>query len=145
MHAIVQGNCSSEPSATILGLSEPALVERKPGQCVLVTDVRLMNVKQNLWMDSLYIRHHTTTTTDTPTILDGYGKGCNLWLTSVTLQGDSFEAPAIGGFDIAGGQLYAEGVHVRAPMTQHSRFNPSCGNGSVLKLRLRRIFALFMS
>jgi hypothetical protein len=33
-----------------------------------------------------------------------------LWLTSVTVEGDSSQFPTTGGVSVAGGQLYAEGA-----------------------------------
>jgi hypothetical protein len=121
MSARVQGNCTSEPSALALGISEPALVARKPGQCVLVTEVKLFEVKQNLWMDNLYIRHHITSSTDSGTILSGNGKGCNLWLTSVTLQGGSSKPTGSSGVQFIGGIVYAEGVQTGSLSSQHLR------------------------
>jgi hypothetical protein len=106
----MQGNCSAEPSAAALGISGPNLVARKPGQCVLVTDVRLMKLDQNLWIDNVYIRHQTTNVTDTPNLVHCWGSYCNLWLTSVTVQGDMSRLPSHGGVEMRGGQLYAEGA-----------------------------------
>jgi hypothetical protein len=107
----MQGNCKAEPSAESLGLTGPDLVARKPGQCVLVTDEHLMSLTwQSLWLNSLYIRYRSTSSTDKIALLACSGKGCNLWLTSVTLQGDSSQLPRLGGLAVAGGQVYAEGA-----------------------------------
>jgi hypothetical protein len=108
----MQGNCSAAPSAVALGLSGPVLLARKPGQCVVVTDTPLTLVEQNLWMDNLYIRQKTTNNTGTthPQLVGCYRYVCNLWLTSVTFQGDSSAFPSHGGVIVSGGQLYAEGA-----------------------------------
>jgi hypothetical protein len=109
-HLRMQGNCKSRPSAAALGLTGPELRALTPGQCVLVTDLQLMHVQQNLWLDSLYMRHHTTPRTNTRSLLTCNSKDCNLWLTSVTLQGDSRRLSDRGAVYVTGGQLYAEGV-----------------------------------
>jgi hypothetical protein len=108
----MQGNCSTAPSAALLGLTGPDLVQQQPGQCLLVTNTPLTSVQQNLWMDNLYIRQKTTSETGTlhPQMVACNGKVCNLWLTTVTMQGDSSELPSLGGVVVSGGQLYAEGA-----------------------------------
>jgi hypothetical protein len=107
----MQGNCKVEPSAESLGLSRSDLDSRKPGQCVLVTDEHVMSLTwQSLWLESLYIRYRSTSSSDKIALLACSGKGCNLWLTSVTLQGDSSQLPRLGGLAVAGGQVYAEGA-----------------------------------
>jgi hypothetical protein len=115
----MKGNCETEPSAEALGLSEFYLTERKPGHCILVTDVRLMLPQQNLWLDSLHVQHRTTERSDTIELLGCYGVSCRLWLTSITLRGDAGPTPNWGGINVGGGkwvksigvgQLYAEGT-----------------------------------
>lgn len=88
------------------------LVSPLPGQCVLFTDVNLLTSDQNLWLDNLYIRHHSTARTDTGHVVGCYSKDCNLWMTSVTLQGDGVSDPwaQASGMAIVAGQVYAEGV-----------------------------------
>lgn len=109
--ACMQGNCSQEVSTTVLGLSGSPLLDRLPGQCVIVTDVHLVSVKQNFWMHGLYIRHHRTARTQTDNVVVWCGtEDCNLWLTSVTVQGDGTDDPSRGGLEVNGGQLYAEGA-----------------------------------
>jgi hypothetical protein len=103
---ILQGNCSLEPPTSILenaDLRAPV----KPGQCVLGTNLRLMNVQQSLWLDSLYITHNESRRSDPESLLACFGKQCNLWLTGVTLEGTTSNR----GLDVKGGQAYAEGVH----------------------------------
>jgi hypothetical protein len=126
--AHMQGNCSSEPSAAALRLKNGQLLPHKPGQCVLVTDVRLMAVRQRLWLDRLYIRFKVSTRSpESYSLLVCHDKDCNLWLTSVTLQGDFIDpAPEHGAIEVAGGQLYAEGV-----LAGQSRYVPECFRLSV--------------
>jgi hypothetical protein len=125
MHACVQGNCSSEPSAMALGLSEPPLVGRKPGQCVLVTVEKLLEAGWDLWMDNLYIRLANVDNLQvrleagTGTLLSASNIACNLWLTSVTLQGDSSQPVGPSGVHFFGGNMYAEGVHTSSLSSLH--------------------------
>jgi hypothetical protein len=116
----MQGNCSSEPSTAALGLSGPDLLPRRPGQCVLVTDTRFMAVKQSLWLENLYIRHHTTSSTDTHDMLNCLGQECQLWLNSVRLQEDDSQFVAGASVGVSGGQLYAEGAGLLALCTLYS-------------------------
>jgi hypothetical protein len=104
----MQGNCSSDPSS--LNLSAPDLLTLRAGQCVLLTDGSLMKLQDSLWLDNLYIRYLKTSRGIALSLLLCFGKGCNLWLTSVTLQGALGQVPAIGGALIEVGQLYAEGA-----------------------------------
>ena len=109
----VQGNCKSQPSAAELGLAGTAgLQDWQAGQCVIVTDVRLMSVFQNLWLHGLYIRHHATTRTGTESwsVVWCGSKDCNLWMTDVTIQGDGSKDSGKGALHVSGGQVYAEGV-----------------------------------
>jgi hypothetical protein len=107
----MQGNCSSDTST--LNVSAPDLLSLKAGQCVLLTDGRLVEVEDNLSLDNLYIRQFRTSRGLSNELLGCFGEDCNLWLTSVTLQGapvpDSSEF-IYGGVNVAGGQLYAEGA-----------------------------------
>jgi hypothetical protein len=122
----MQGNCNSEPSASALGISDRRLEPRTPGQCVLVTDQALMSLsQQNLWLDRLYIRHRETENVDTccdTDLLHVSGNGTtNLWLTSVTLQGEANQVTEYslwdppGAIKVVGAQLYAEGGHLLCP------------------------------
>lgn len=108
----IQGNCSTEPSAGDLSLpEEDSLDDWRPGQCMLITDVGFMYLTYNIWLDSLYIRHHRTRRSASTVVLACMSKGCNLWMTDVTLQGDGSEDPIYGGLVAAmGGQLYANGM-----------------------------------
>jgi hypothetical protein len=104
----MQGNCSSDTSS--LNLSAPDLLSLKAGQCVLLTDGSLMQLEGSLWLDNLYIRYLKTSRGYAEALLVCYGKDCNLWLTSITLQGALAQHPHTGGVLVEGGQLYAEGA-----------------------------------
>jgi hypothetical protein len=112
----IQGNCASEPSSRDLGLAAPKLRSRRPGQCILITDVGLLEVEQDLWLANLYIRLKTTDDTKNEFVVDShshlncFGKDCNLWLTSVTLQGVLTNAVTYDAMDVKGGQVYASGA-----------------------------------
>jgi hypothetical protein len=99
-----------------LGLSNPAdLGPRHPQQCVLVTDIGFLRAEQNLWLDNLYMIFSTTDRTRQTSLVECVGLTCNLWLSSVTMQGDQVGlwnnvGDAIGAVAVVGGQLYAEGV-----------------------------------
>jgi hypothetical protein len=115
----VQGNCTDEPDATLLGvLSGAPLAERLPGQCVIVTDVRWLQTAEGLWLDSLLIRHQTGAAREARNQLLICESVCKLWMTDVTLQGDgqakekssSGDWINISGLNVFSGQLYAAGV-----------------------------------
>jgi hypothetical protein len=113
MCAYVQGNCTSPPSADSLGLPDLDLKFWKPGQCVLVTEAALVSVKNYLWLHSLYILHHMITQMNVTVpypLVSCDDRQCNLWLTSVTLQGERIEFMSVGGVDVFQGQLFAKGV-----------------------------------
>ena len=100
-----------EPSAAALGLpGTPTLADWQPGQCVIITDVEFLLFTQNVWLHSLYIRHHRTTRTDTDVVMRCWSRNCNLWMTDVTIQGDDSEGPAFGGLVVNAGQAYASGA-----------------------------------
>jgi hypothetical protein len=115
----LQGNCTSGPVPVDLGLSGPGyLVSRTPQQCLLVTDIRFLRAEQNLWLDNIYIRYKASNRTRESSLVDCIGGSCNLWLTSVTLQG--YKVPHSdqehvwnGAVAVVGGQLYAEGAGFR--------------------------------
>lgn len=109
----MQGNCTTEKvsTATLSGLTVPSEGTLKPGQCAIMTDMRLMDVLQNLWLNNLYIRHHRTNRTDSVVVLWCGTLQCNLWLTDVSLEGDAEFDPEFGGLGVEGGQAYAEGVN----------------------------------
>jgi hypothetical protein len=111
MHAHMQGNCASKPSSSALGLSGNDLSLHNPGQCVVVTDVYLMTLQHEMWLDNLYIRRRSSDRTSKAGLFGCFGKFCKLWLTSVTFLGDTAQRLAGGALDVAGGQVYAEGVH----------------------------------
>lgn len=108
----MQGNCLEAPSSSNIALyiADSLLKDWRPGQCVIVTDVRLMSVYSSIWLHKLYIRHHSTTRSDTMSVIWCGTEDCNLWMTDVTLQGDGAEDPELGGLDASGGQVYAEGT-----------------------------------
>jgi hypothetical protein len=109
----IQGNCTLEPSAMSLGLSAPDLRARKAGQCILVTDTTLIEVSQHLWLDNLYIRQKQTTATNATRrnvhVACIYGT-CNLWMTSVTLQGAKKAIIGSRAILAYGGKLFASGA-----------------------------------
>lgn len=107
----MQGNCRAGVTAESLGLSG-ALVPRLPGQCVIITDTTLLSERQNLWIDSLYIRFKKTDRSDdrVESVVKCIGEECNMWMTSVTVQGDGDTDPKFGGVLVSGGQLYAQGT-----------------------------------
>jgi hypothetical protein len=106
----------SAPVHLELGLSGPSdLVSQTPQQCVLVTDTSFLRAEQNLWLDNLYIRLRATNRTQQSSLVDCFGVTCNLWVTSVTMQGDRYGGPSdvdneVGAVAVVGGQLYAKGV-----------------------------------
>jgi hypothetical protein len=110
----LQGNCSSKPSVVDLDLSGVGdLFLRKPGQCVLVTDVRFFRAEQNIWLDNLFIQHRLTDKSeDNSSLLDCLSSNCKLWLTSITLHGDINSTESLGGLGVGGGQVYAEGSEI---------------------------------
>jgi hypothetical protein len=129
MYAFMQGTCSSEPSASALGLTGRDLAPRIPGQCVLVTDQVFMRLdQQNLWLDSLYVLFRTSVHVYTccdAFMLVVHGTGAaNLWLTSVTLQGEPHQVDVFspsnspGAIDVYGAQLYAEGGDLISPLVR---------------------------
>jgi hypothetical protein len=92
-----------------LGFSGPGdLMPRLPGQCVLVTFKRFLDIAQHLWLDNLYIRHHPLDELEVPDLLSCW-EGCHMWLTSVSLQGDLGKGQDVGSIAVGMGQLYAEG------------------------------------
>ena len=92
-----------------MGLSGPPLRTNVPGQCVIVTDVMLMDVSENLWLHNLHIRHHSSARSNTSSVIDCLGD-CSLWMTDVPIQGDGSRDPLFGGLYIYGGQVYAQGA-----------------------------------
>jgi hypothetical protein len=123
----LQGKCMSDPVHQDLGLSGPGdLVSRTSEQGVFVTDISFLRAEQNLWLDNLYIRFRATNRTQQSSLVDCFGFTCNLWLTSVTMQGNKYVVitlssgnvltegdPEMGALAVVGGQLYAEGVCFR--------------------------------
>jgi hypothetical protein len=86
----MQGNCAAAPpSAASLGLSGAPLLPLLPYQCLLITDMQLLQTDFNseLWLNGLYIRYRRTTRIDQP-ISEFILTAGNLWMTAVTLQGD---------------------------------------------------------
>jgi hypothetical protein len=86
-----------------------------------VTDVRLLATGANLWLDRLYIRHVITGLTNFSPDLMSCWEACSLWLTAVTLQGDSNENVPFGSLAVGVGQLYAEG-ELRTTAASNSLF-----------------------
>jgi hypothetical protein len=103
----MQGNCSSPHG---LGFSELGLISFKPGQCILETNVAFLHATHSLWLDHVYIRQKSTSGNNTYAHLSFYSRGCKIWLTSVTVQGDLSQYPHYGGVYLQNGQLYAEGA-----------------------------------
>jgi hypothetical protein len=124
----MQGNCWSEPSFVARGLPGPDLVTRKPGQCVLVTDLRLLTVTKNVVLESLYLRSHETMRTETVSLLDCIGSRCNMWLRSVTLQGFLDRYVDYGGVRVDGGQMYAEGAAMLTALRLSTSFKFQANN-----------------
>jgi hypothetical protein len=92
----------------------------------LLTDVGLLEARKDLWLDHLYVRISITDESskgdyiDWASYLNCYGKDCNLWLTSVTLQGILTDLVTYNAMDVSGGQVYASGavaLHPLHPMT----------------------------
>lgn len=54
----MQGNCPKPPSADFIeDITEPELLPPLPGQCLIVSDAPIMNVRHgNLLLDNLYFR-----------------------------------------------------------------------------------------
>lgn len=88
----MQGACEEAfPSAADLGLKGAALKEQKPGQCLIVSDARILEWGKHLWMDSLYFRFN-----EHPRYLDNgrlygffYGYAGDVFMTNVTMQARS--------------------------------------------------------
>lgn len=114
----MQGNCTSEPSSIAFGLTGAPFIDRRPGQCLIVTDVRLFSSKQDIWIDSLYLRYHSTSRSLSDAAEDLIWcstASCNLWMTSITLQGDGITDTKYGGMQAVGGNVYADGVPPSSP------------------------------
>jgi hypothetical protein len=117
----LQGNCTLDPVTMDLSLTGPAeLVSRSPQQCILVTDIQVLSAQQSLWLNNLYIRFSATNRTQETFLLDCLGSNCNLWLNSITLQGqvaqlydERPEQEFHAAVAVVGGQLYAQGVCFR--------------------------------
>lgn len=87
----IQGRCDLEPKSSLAApLSDVAeLAPFKPSQCLVVTDLDLMTVKhRSAWLDNLYIRLRRSDRSSTPLLVTVAAPG-ELYLTNVTLQGDS--------------------------------------------------------
>lgn len=112
MAARMLGNCSTEPSAAWGLPSDPSLLRRLPGQCVLLMDQTLVLVQwQGLWMDQLYVRLYNHTALFDCTVMQCLGPSCNLFVTAVTLQGRKGRTVSCWtGIAVYGGQAYAEGM-----------------------------------
>lgn len=107
----MQGNCTSDPTTALKNASRLSLTNVRQGSCVIVTDVRFLEVYQNLWLDSLHFSHVNTRRTDTSAVLWCGSQACNLWITNVTFQGQGRNDPPNGALAVSGGQVYAEGVY----------------------------------
>lgn len=106
----MQGNCSMEPYAYGLSLSNEApLADRSPGQCVLVTNSHVLHVQQKLWIDNIYIRQGQTRGVELYSLVMCQSVDCNLWLTSVTMQGSGELQPFASGITMHAGKVYGEG------------------------------------
>jgi hypothetical protein len=66
----------------------PPLQPLQPGQCVIVTDMDLLQVHNGpLWLDNLYVRLRRSDRDDAPVLVETDYQG-QAYLTNVTLQGD---------------------------------------------------------
>ena len=81
----MQGNCSIPPD---LQLGGPPLVGRLPGQCVLVADMDLWEVRHGrLWIHNLYLRRAVSARDDFVALVYTSQYTAWLWVTQVTIQG----------------------------------------------------------
>lgn len=122
----IQGNCVDEPSEEKLGLTGPGL-DRSPGQCVIASDTTLIWLENSLWLDNLYIRYSASTAFEDDyynDILECSSPDCNLWLTSVTMQGDGPGDKTAGAIWAKESQVYAEGesyqIHIAATLASYA-------------------------
>jgi hypothetical protein len=119
----MQGNCAgAPPSAASLGLSGAPLLPLLPYQCLLIADVQLLRTSEDsqLWLDGLYVRYlggHFNTFISNESYL---------WMTAVTLQGDSDgvqECSACGLRTYGLGGVYAEGALIVCHNSGRSSMN----------------------
>lgn len=114
----IRGKCDSEPP-----LEEPfvqGLEDWQPGQCVLVTDISLMQIDTSIWLDSLHIHHQHTDRTDTESVISCESRACQLWMTNVSLKGDVKQDPLRNAIVLSGGEVYAQGLLVTDFMSQEA-------------------------
>lgn len=134
---LLQGNCSEPIPANITeSLSGPALVPRKPGQCLVVFFGNGLSVvseaAQNLWIDGLYLRQtpledppdteSTILTIDRVTFGAPLQHAPSVWLSNVTIQGSG--AGDVRGLAVSS-KLVAEGVRY-APQLPLFCETPEC-------------------
>lgn len=86
----MQGNCTKEPpSGVALQLAGPELLPRRPNQCLLVVSGDTLDVASgHAWFDNLYFRVRSTGADGDPAVLTAH-QFANLWMTGITVQGDS--------------------------------------------------------
>eukprot|EP00892_Ulva_mutabilis_P011353 jgi/Ulvmu1/8590/UM045_0033.1 len=106
----IRGNCAAAPQLQLKG---PPLLPLLPGQCVIVADMDLWQVRfGRLWMHNLYLRHVLTTRADIGLLLWSTDEGGHMWLTQMTVQGAGTYSDGSGVQGLsAGGPTYVEGKH----------------------------------
>lgn len=112
----LQGLCFKRPAADVLGVSEHALQEWRPGQVVLVTDMPLTQQQSSIWLDNLFICHRSTARSPSEYLIKVKGSDAKLWMTKTTLCGDGLRKPEQGAIRVDTGQMYAEGAIVLFPI-----------------------------
>eukprot|EP00892_Ulva_mutabilis_P011358 jgi/Ulvmu1/8595/UM045_0038.1 len=104
----IRGNCETTPE---LQLGDPPLLPLLPGQCVIMADMNLWQVRHGrLWMHNLYLRHVTSVRSDVSKLLWSTMEGGNMWLTQITVQGVGNYADGTGVRGLTSdGRTYIEG------------------------------------
>lgn len=105
----MQGECRGAPQ---LQLQAPPLAELREGQCVIVADMTVWEVRFGpVWMHNLYLRHSPTARSDSVSLVTSTEASGRLWLTQMTLQGAAPYADGVGAQGlVAGGPTYIEGA-----------------------------------
>lgn len=122
----VQGNCTQPPPLALLpadpddAAGELPMLPLRRNQCLLLTDTALLISDARLWLDGLYVR--TRRETDSLVFVVGAlpvmsipSDRRGLWMTEVTIQGDS--GPHFGqnrglavGVQVGEANFYAQGA-----------------------------------
>lgn len=116
----MQGECKGELQ---LQLQAPPLQKLREGQCVLVADMTVWEVRFGpVWMHNLYLRHSPTARSDSVALVTSKEESGRLWLTQMTLQGAAPYADGIGAQGlVAGGPTHVDGARLPSP------WNPAHG------------------